>query len=89
VPEVIDRAMRAAGQADLLLAVGTSLSVYPVANAVPLAKSAGARVVILNAEPTPMDGVADALLRGAIGEVLPKLVDKLGPRHVTSDKRLT
>jgi len=89
VPEVIDRAMRAAGQADLLLAVGTSLSVYPVANAVPLAKSAGARVVILNAEPTPMDSVADALLRGAIGEVLPKLVDKLGPRHLTSDKRLT
>jgi NAD-dependent deacetylase len=74
VPEVIDRAMRAAAEADLLIAIGTSLNVYPVANAVPVAKSAGARVVILNAEPTPMDGVADAVLRGTIGEVLPKLV---------------
>ena len=75
VPEVIDRAMRAAGETDLLLAIGTSLSVYPVANAVPLAKDAGARVVILNAEPTPMDSLADAVLRGTIGEVLPQLVN--------------
>ena len=74
VPEIIDRAMRAAEEADLLLAVGTSLNVYPVANAVPLAKSARARVVILNAEPTPMDGMADAVLRGAVGNVLPELV---------------
>lgn len=75
VPEVIDRAMHAAEQADLLLAIGTSLQVYPVANVVPLAKTARARVVILNAEPTPMDGLADALLDGAIGEVLPQLVN--------------
>jgi NAD-dependent deacetylase len=75
VPEVIDRAMRAAEEADLLLAIGTSLSVYPVANAVPLAKDAGAQVVILNAEPTPMDSLADAVLRGTIGEILPQLVN--------------
>lgn len=74
VPEVIDRAMRAAEKTDLLLAIGTSLSVYPVANVVPLAKAARARVVILNGEPTPMDDLADAVLRGAIGEVLPQLV---------------
>jgi NAD-dependent deacetylase len=74
VPEVIDRALRAAEEADLLIAIGTSLNVYPVANAVPLAKSAGAKVVILNAEPTPMDSTADAVLRGTIGDVLPKLV---------------
>jgi NAD-dependent deacetylase len=74
VPEVIDRAMQAAQQADLLLAIGTSLSVYPVAGAVPVAKSAGARVIILNAQPTPMDALADVVLRGAIGEVLPELV---------------
>ncbi len=73
--EVIDRALRAAEKADLLLAIGTSLSVYPVANAVPLAKAARARVVILNAEPTPMDELADAVLQGSIGEVLPQLVD--------------
>jgi NAD-dependent deacetylase len=80
VPEVIDRAMRAAEESDLLLAIGTSLNVYPVANAVPLAKSAGARVIILNAEPTPMDGMADSVLRGTIGDILPRLVPADGCR---------
>ena len=75
VPEVIDRAMRAAEETDLLLAIGTSLAVYPVAGAVPVAKEAGAKVVILNAEPTAMDHLADAVLRGAIGEILPQLVN--------------
>ena len=75
VPEVIDRAMQAAEEADLLMAIGTSLQVYPVANVVPLAKAARARVVILNAEPTPMDRLADAVLSGAIGDVLPRLVN--------------
>jgi NAD-dependent deacetylase len=72
-PDVIDRAMRAAAGADLLLAIGTSLQVYPVAGAVPLAKDAGARVVIVNAEPTPFDDLADAVLREPIGLVLPAL----------------
>ena len=75
VPDVIARAMRAARTADLLLAIGTSLQVYPVAAAVPAAKSTGARVVILNAEPTPFDDVADAVVRGGIGTVLPALCD--------------
>jgi NAD-dependent deacetylase len=74
VPEVIDRAMRAAEKTDLLLAIGTTLSVYPVAGVVPLAKAARARIVIMNAEPTPMDDLADAVLRGSIGEVLPQLL---------------
>jgi NAD-dependent deacetylase len=73
IPEVIERAMRAAEEADLLLAVGTSLQVYPVAGAVPAAKAAGARVVIVNAEPTPFDEMADAVLRKPIGVVLPTL----------------
>jgi NAD-dependent deacetylase len=71
---VIGRAMRAAERADLLLAIGTSLQVYPIAGAVPLAKAAGARVVIVNAEPTPFDDIADAVLREPIGLVLPRLV---------------
>jgi NAD-dependent deacetylase len=50
IPAVIARAMRAAESADVLLAVGTSLQVYPIAGAVPAASEAGARVVILNAE---------------------------------------
>jgi NAD-dependent deacetylase len=46
-----------------------------VAGAVPVAKAAGARVVIVNAEPTPFDEMADAVLRKPIGEVLPTLCD--------------
>jgi NAD-dependent deacetylase len=74
VPHVIDRALRAARECDLFLAIGTSLQVYPVAGAVPTARQAGARVVIVNAEPTVMDGLADAVLTGSIGDILPSLV---------------
>ena len=73
VPDVIARAMRAVERADILMTIGTSLQVYPVAGAVPMAKAAGTRVVILNAEPTPFDDLADAVIRGPIGEVLPAL----------------
>jgi NAD-dependent protein deacetylase/lipoamidase len=71
--QVIDRAMRAAARADLLLAIGTSLQVYPIAGAVPVARAAGARIVIVNAEPTPFDDIADAVLRDPIGIVLPRI----------------
>lgn len=74
VPEVIDRAMRAAAEADLFLSVGTSLQVYPIAGAVQIAKHAGARLVIINAEPTPFDDLADALFNEPISEVLPRLL---------------
>jgi len=73
VPEVIDRAMQAAGEADLLLAIGSTLQVYPVAAAVPRAKAAGARIVIVNAEPTHFDDIADAVIQQRIGEVLPAI----------------
>jgi NAD-dependent deacetylase len=73
VAEVIEAASRAAQESDLLLALGTSLQVYPVAGLVPLAKSMGARVVIVNAEPTPFDGLADAVIRAPIGDVLPQI----------------
>ena len=75
VPEVIDRAMRVADEADLFLAVGTSLQVFPVAGAVPAARSAGARIVILNAEETPFDEIADAVLPGSISDILPRICD--------------
>jgi NAD-dependent deacetylase len=73
IPRVIERAMVAAETADLLLAIGSSLQVYPIAAAVPAARAAGARVVIVNAEATPFDEVADAVLRGRIGDVLPAI----------------
>jgi NAD-dependent deacetylase len=73
VPEVIDRAMQAAAEAEVLLAVGSTLQVYPVAGAVPAAKAAGAKVVIVNAQPTAMDDLADAVFNDPISEVLPRL----------------
>lgn len=73
-PEVIDRAMQAAGRADLFLAIGTSLQVYPIAGAFELARAAGAKTIIVNAEPTPFDKVADAVLPGSISEVLPAVL---------------
>jgi len=80
VPEVIATAMRVAGEADLMLAVGTTLQVYPVAAAVPVAKESGARVVIVNAEPTGCDEIADALLNASISEVLPAICGGRGDR---------
>jgi NAD-dependent deacetylase len=74
VPHVIDRAMQAAAESDLFLSVGTSLQVYPIAGAVQIAKRAGARLVIINAEPTPFDEMADAVFNESISEVLPKLL---------------
>jgi NAD-dependent protein deacetylase/lipoamidase len=74
VPEVIARALRCAGEADLFLSIGTSLQVYPIAGAVELARGAGAKIVILNAERTPFDGMADAVFREPIGTVLPQLL---------------
>jgi NAD-dependent deacetylase len=68
------RAERAAAECDLMFAIGSTLSVYPIAGVVPVAKQAGARVVILNAEPTEMDSMADAVLRGSISQLLPQVV---------------
>jgi NAD-dependent deacetylase len=74
VPAVIDRAMQAAGEAGVFIAVGTSLQVYPVAGTVEVARAAGARIVIVNAQPTAFDDLADAVFNGPISEVLPQLV---------------
>jgi len=80
VPKVIDRAMRAAERSDLLLAIGSSLQVYPAAGLVPLAKDTGARLVIVNAEPTPFDDLADVVLRDPIGRVLPSICAGIAAR---------
>lgn len=69
------RAEQAARGCDLLLAVGSSLAVFPAAGLVPLAHNAGARVIIVNGGPTEMDALANAVLHGRIGELLPALID--------------
>ncbi len=74
VPEVIDRAMQVAGEADVFIAVGSTLQVYPVAGAVDIAREAGAKVIIVNAQPTAFDDVADALFPGSISEILPAIL---------------
>jgi NAD-dependent deacetylase len=74
VPEDLRRAEKAARGCDLFLALGTTLTVYPVAYLPEMALDAGARLVIANAEPTPFDGQAAAVLRGNLAEVLPRIV---------------
>ena len=74
VPEVIDRAMQVAGEAEVFVAAGSTLQVYPVAGAVDIARAAGAKVIIVNAQPTAFDDVADAVLPGSISEVLPAIL---------------
>ncbi len=79
VPHVIDAAMAAAERSDLVLAVGSTLSVFPAANVVPRAKQTGARVVIANGEPTKMDHFADVVLLGQLSELLPALIGETAP----------
>jgi NAD-dependent deacetylase len=74
VPADIERAGAAARRADLLLAVGSTLAVYPVAEVVPVARLSGARIAIVNGSETAMDHLADAVLRGPISDLLPRLV---------------
>jgi NAD-dependent deacetylase len=60
--------------ADLLLAVGSTLSVHPAAGLVPLAARSGIPVVIVNADPTPYDDLAMAVVRTPISDALPQLL---------------
>lgn len=78
VPEVIERAMEAVEEAEVLLAVGSTLQVFPIAGAVPHAREVGARVVIVNDQPTPMDEMADAVIRMPISEALPAICGASG-----------
>ncbi len=64
------KAEAAAENCELMIAIGTTLAVYPIAAVVPAAQRVGARIVIINAEPTEMDHLADLLIRESISEVL-------------------
>ncbi len=74
VPAVLAAAVDAARECDLFVAVGTSLLVQPAASLCDIAQGAGARLVVLNAEPTPYDQQADAVLRAPLATLLPRLV---------------
>lgn len=73
--DVLSRAERAALRCDLMLVVGTSALVHPAAGLPLLARQAGARVVVVNPQATPVDALAVGVLHGAAGEVLPELLD--------------
>ena len=76
-PAVLEACLAAARDCDLLLAVGSTLTVQPAAGLVDVAVRAGAQLVVVNRDPTPYDGMAAALLREPIGQVLPRLVAPL------------
>ncbi|HEX5614885.1 MAG TPA: Sir2 family NAD-dependent protein deacetylase [Acidimicrobiia bacterium] len=73
VPADLERAQAMAQRAEVFLAIGTSLTVYPAAALPEIALSHGARLVVMNAEPTPFDHYADAVVRDRLGEILPAL----------------
>jgi len=75
-PGDMERAEEAARACDLLLAVGSTLGVYPVAAMVPVAVRHGAVLVVVNGSPTEMDHLADVVVRGSISEVLPRIVGR-------------
>ena len=79
VPEDLLRAEHAATECDFLLAVGSTLGVFPAAGMVPIAVRHGAVVIIVNGAPTEMDSLADVVVCGSISDLLPTLVDGLPP----------
>lgn len=81
--QVLGQARAVVAACEILVAVGSSLTVHPAAGLVDLAAAVGARVVIVNAEPTPYDDLADEVVREPIGSAVPTLVRTLlaaGPR---------
>jgi NAD-dependent deacetylase len=75
--DVVDIAWRAAESCEIMLVVGTSGVVYPVAQLPLVAKRAGALVIDVNPHCTPISEMADIFLQGAGGVVLPQLLDAL------------
>jgi NAD-dependent deacetylase len=75
-PENSSRAMKAAQECDVLLAIGTTLGVGPVNGMVPRAKNHGAKVIIINGDATDMDDYAHLILRGGITPILQSLVGR-------------
>jgi NAD-dependent deacetylase len=70
---VVQACVQLAQQADVFLCIGSSLVVEPAASLPRLARQSGARLIILNRDPTPQDGSADAVLRAEIGSTLATL----------------
>jgi NAD-dependent deacetylase len=74
---VLSLAVRAASACDLMIAIGSTLTVEPAASLCAVAGEAGARLVIVNRDPTPYDEVATEVIREPIGTAVPRLVSAL------------
>ena len=70
----MQRAYEASENCEVFIAVGSSLVVHPAASLPALAKASGAKLIIINRTPTPLDDVADLVVSEEIGKALPKLV---------------
>jgi NAD-dependent deacetylase len=78
MPELeMARAEKATLACDLFLVLGSSLVVYPAAGFPRLAKRNGAKLVIVNREPTEQDDIADLVIHSAIGETMSAAVEAL------------
>ena len=77
-PDAFARAERLAAAADVLLCVGSSLEVYPVAGLPEVTLAAGGKVAILTQGPTPFDAAASVRMRGDVVEELAALRSALG-----------
>jgi NAD-dependent deacetylase len=71
------RAQAVAGACDLMLVLGSSLSVYPAAGFPLLAKRTGAKLAILNRDETPQDAHADLVINAEIGPTMRAVIDHL------------
>ncbi|WP_405765762.1 Sir2 family NAD-dependent protein deacetylase [Streptomyces sp. NBC_00080] len=76
-PVVLGEAVAVTKACQVFVAVGTSLRVQPAAGLAGVAADHGARLVIVNAEPTPYDEIADDVVREPIGTALPRLLREL------------
>ncbi len=84
-PDVLDASVRAAQSCAVFVAIGTTLTVQPAAALTAVAADAGARVVIVNADPTPYDRLADVIVRDPIDQAVPALVRELLGRADEAD----
>jgi NAD-dependent deacetylase len=76
-PSVLRRAVRAAAGCDLMLAVGSTLTVEPAASLCAVATDAGAHLVIVNRDPTTYDMLASEVINDPIGEAIPRITETL------------
>src|SRR4051812_31772261 len=85
--DVLMDANRWSHDADLMLAIGSSLVVTPAADLPRRAKAHGARLVIINRDPTPLNPLADAIFTSSIGDVLKAIDAALTARKPAKDRK--